>query len=637
MLSFLTDFLSSLSFVSSSPADLPLQPQYCKCRIYPNLSTNLDKLCITCGNLKFAGNSKPEYAPSITPRRPQNTPPAASQRVHPPTGRKAVQYINKKLEASFASIPDDPVLICRNGSLAIFENGESLRDYQARDVQRMCDREAEGASTILAYDMGLGKTVASIALVCSRRSAAPNAFRTTLVVAPSVGILQHWQAEIKRFAPKLRVLLYHKEGRNKDPRLLDVTLLTLAELRNQYTAYMDENILDENKFKLYTGTFHRVIIDEAHTLRNPETANANACWALKKTHALLLTGTPAQNTPRDLFSLFKFIDVKSAGLNDLATFDARVTDPYNEGEIVKPTELLVSVLSDCMIYRPKGPGFGLIELPTLHEAVRVLVKLTPAEREVYRYIKFVHPFKSQWAKAIRLRQAVDHPALLTKALHRGDVGSKPDETSDQMRVLLDNSPAEANEIIAQDIPLGTLPPCLAKHSAIFEPTYMSSKFRALWKILKSLPAGEKAIVFSHFLTNLDMTAELLSKNNISFAKYDGRMGPSERAEALNQIRNDKHCTVLLVSIMAGGTGVDIPACNHVVLIEPWWNPYVEDQAISRAHRIGQVREVRVYKLLVENSIEDSIVKTQDAKREVIGGLLSLCTVPDVDEMRKWLA
>ncbi|KAJ7118034.1 P-loop containing nucleoside triphosphate hydrolase protein [Mycena crocata] len=115
------------------------------------------------------------------------------------------------------------------------------------------------------------------------------------------------------------------------------------------------------------------------------------------------------------------------------------------------------------------------------------------------------------------------------------------------------------------------------------------------------------------------------------------MSTFERLEALDQICTDKSCTVLILSIMAGGTELDIPSCNHGILLEPWWNPYVEEQAISRVHRIGQVREVRVYRLLVNNSIEDLIVKTQAAKREVVGGLLSLCTVPDGEEMRKWLA
>ncbi|KAJ7449456.1 P-loop containing nucleoside triphosphate hydrolase protein [Mycena galericulata] len=626
MFSLLTSLFSSLT--------LPLSTsQHCQCPqpLYPNISSNLEKSCQSCGGLKPLEDPKPNISPSRTTSPPVNKP-------RSPTESKKVQYLNRKLTASLAAISDKPVpLICRNGSLAVFQNGETLYSYQARDVQRMLDRELQGLSTILAYAMGLGKTVTAAALVCENRAFKPGTFPTTLVIAPSVGILQHWAAELKRFAPNLRVLLYHGDGKKQDPRRPDIVLLTLWELRNQYASYSNKDAWDEQKFPLYTGTFHRVIIDEAQAIRNPDSASAKASWALKKTHALCLTGTPAQNTLRDIFPLLKFLDVKTKGLNHLGTFDALVTNPYKQGEIVKTTELLVAVLSDCMIYRPKNSALGAVQLPKLHIPVLVHVELTPAERDVYRYINSVHPFKSQWAKMIRLRQAVDHPALLTKALHRGDIGPKPDETSDQMRILLDETPAEASEVISQDIPLATLPPALQAHAAIFALRYQSSKFKAVWKILRSVPQGEKVIIFSHFLTNLDIMAGSLSENNISYTRYDGRMSSSERADALLQIRTEKTCTVLLLSIMAGGTGLDIPACNHVVLMEPWWNPYVEEQAISRVHRIGQRREVRVYRLLVKNSIEDSIVKTQDAKREVIGGLLSLCTVPDVDEMRKWLA
>ncbi|KAF7340465.1 hypothetical protein MVEN_01966800 [Mycena venus] len=505
----------------------------------------------------------------------------------------------------------------------------------------MLEREAEGKGTILAYAMGLGKTIASAALICfTTRSSAPDAFRTTLVIAPNLGTLQHWQNILKMFAPKLEVLLYHGERRKtSDPRVPHVALVTLSEVRSQWAAYLDENVSNPNKFPLFTGKFYRVIIDEAQTIRNPDATSAKACWALKKCHAVCLTGTPAQNKFEDLYPLLKFLDVTSEGLNELATFRSKVINPYKEGKIIETTELLVRVLSDCMIYRPKDSesGLGSIQLPKLHDAVLVRIELTPAERAVYRYIKSTHPFKSQWAKAIRLRQAADHPALLTKALHRGDVGPKPDDTSDQMRNLLDQCCAEANEVIAQDKPLAPLPPCLEAYAEVFKPTYISSKFAALLAILKRIRKGDKILIFSHFLTNLDMMATILSGEGVSYARYDGRMGSTERAEALDRIRQDKDCTALLMSIMAGGTGLDIPACNHVVLFEPWWNPYVEDQAISRVHRIGQTREVRVYRLLVEDSIEDSIVKTQNAKTEVIGGLLSLCAVPDVDEMRKWLA
>ncbi|KAJ6505853.1 P-loop containing nucleoside triphosphate hydrolase protein [Mycena vitilis] len=654
MISLLTDLLSSLNIVSAADVDAPLLLQHCSCRpLYPDLARNIEKICRICGNLKpEVEYTHREKGPSIASRVPSQTklPPT------PPKKTKELRYLNAKLTASLTSIANDPVLIARRGSLAVFGPGETLYEYQAVDLRRLQEREAAGLGTLLAYAMGLGKTVLSTALICTSQSVPPGAFRTTLVIAPTIGILQQWKTELKRFAPKLHVLLYHgsgESGKTADPRVPDVTLLTIAEVRNQWAAFTDENVSDDTKFPLYTGTFKRVIIDEAQTIRNPETASAKACWALKKCYGLCLSGTPAQNKLEDIYPLLKFLDVRSEGLNDLTTFHSRVTNPYRQGEIEKTTELLVvrshphvcpwqfnrlsqRVLSECMIYRTKDLQLGGVELPKLHDAVLVRIQLTPAERAVYNYIRDIHPFKSQWAKAVRLRQAADHPALLKRALQRGDIGPKPDHTSDQMRILLDDSCAAATDVIKQDTPLKPLPPFLAEHAAVFESTYISSKLSAILAILKRIPKGQKVLVFSHFVTNLDLMAEVLRGEGVSYARYHGLMGPSERTAALVRIRDDETCRVLLMSIMAGGTGLDIPACNHVMLVEPWWNPYVEDQAISRVHRIGQRREVRVYKLLVKDSIEDSIVKTQDAKREVIGGLLSLCAVPDVNEMRKWL-
>ncbi|KAJ7184585.1 P-loop containing nucleoside triphosphate hydrolase protein [Mycena filopes] len=663
MFSLVTGLFNSL--VLSSPVDVP---PVCTCvdvSIYPELVASvrdqIEGICETCG-WRVAPNKTRHITAPVSSVGPKPLPRAASSgpnagqelsaavsparaklpRAHSPRKPKLnpVKYLNTQLTASLFDISNDPVLICSKGALAIFENGKTLHEYQAVDLQRMRARELAGESgTILAYDMGLGKTVTTIALICIQKSAplAPGAFDTTLVIAPNLGVLQHWVDHFTRFAPRLKVLLYHGEGKKHDPRLFDVALATLWEIRNQNMLYMDKNVADESKFPLFTGTFRRVVIDEAQVIRNPDSASAKACWALRKSHGLCLSGTPAQNKLQDLHPLLKFLDVQTEGLSDLTTFNSRVTIPYKNGDIVKATALLVRVLGDCMIYRPKQSGLGGVELPKRHPDVIVQVQDTPEERKVYNYIKSTHPFTSAWAKTIRLRQAADHPALLTKALHRGDVGPKPDDTSDEMRELLDDTRADANEVIQQDIPLATLPPSLQDCADLFKSTYESSKIKAILRILERKPRGEKALIFSHFLTNLDILAEVLPKRGISqCARYDGRMGPTERTDALNQIKSDPKCTVLLMSIMAGGTGLDIPACNHVILVEPWWNPYVEEQAISRVHRIGQVREVRTYKLRIRDSIEDSIVKTQDAKREVIGGLLSLCTVPDLDEMRKWL-
>ncbi|KAJ7611167.1 P-loop containing nucleoside triphosphate hydrolase protein [Roridomyces roridus] len=553
--------------------------------------------------------------------------------------QESVRYLSRELTKSLSiriSEPPrprrTPLIIRKGAGLAVFENGKPLHPYQATDVERLLDREAKGLSPILGYTMGLGKTPTAIALICSNPAkTGSGTFRTTIVIVPNVGTMAHWVTQVKIFAPNLSVVQYHgPRKRQMDPCTADIT----------YAAYTSKVNGDAQQFSLFLGTFHRVVLDEAHNIRNPDSAVAKASWALKKTHALCLTGTVAQNTIKDLFSLFKFLNISGGkGLNDQVTFNELITAPFRRGEKIKSTRLLVEVLKDCLIYRPKDSEGPLeLRLPTLHEPAVVRVQLTQAEREVYAYIGHVHKFRSAWAKLIRLRQAVDHPALLTKALHKGDVGPKPDDTSDLMRHMLDNSLEDPQSVIQKDIPveIKTLPAELQRYAEIFETKYDSSKLRAVWEILSSIADGEKTIIFSHFLTSIDMLGEMLTRRDVPYARYDGRMSPSERVSSLERISTDPGCKVLLLSIMAGGVGLDIQACNHVVLMDPWWNPYVEEQAISRAHRIGQARDVRVYRLVVDDSVEESIVKTQDRKREEIGGLLSLCAIPSVKEMRGWV-
>ncbi|KAJ7791761.1 SNF2 family N-terminal domain-containing protein [Mycena olivaceomarginata] len=493
MFSALTGLFSSLSILPA--ADVPLHPQLCTC-LYPDLSRNLEELCKKCGNLQsvLLGDMKQEDVDEPFPimfKVSSRTGLKSPRRLTREPTKSEVQYLNDRLTASLASISSEQVLVARKGELVVFENGESLYKYQAVDLERILAREAEGKGTILAYAMGCGGCVWGNALITS----VPDAFRTTLVIAPSIGILQHWKAELKRFAPKLQVLLYHGDRRKtSDPRDPDVALVTLSEVRNQYAAYTNDLVLDDSKFMLYMGKFKRIIIDEAQAIRNPESASAKACWALEKCHAMCLSGTPAQNKFEDLFSLFRFLDVEAEGLKNLGTFRSRISNPYKDGEIVKTTDL-VHVLSDCMIYRPKDSRLGGVQLPRLHDTVPVRIELTPAEREVYRYIQFIHPFKSHWAQFVRLRQAADHPALLKKALHRGDIGPKLDDTgtSDQMRAVLNKTCAEANKVISQDRSLSSIPPGL--QAEVFEETYVSSKFTALLDIQKQIPKREKTIIF----------------------------------------------------------------------------------------------------------------------------------------------
>ncbi|KIK01846.1 hypothetical protein K443DRAFT_132157 [Laccaria amethystina LaAM-08-1] len=133
--------------------------------------------------------------------------------------------------------------------------------------------------------------------------------------------------------------------------------------------------------------------------------------------------------------------------------------------------------------------------------------------------------------------------------------------------------------------------------------------------------GEKAIIFSSFVSLLSLIGDALAKQHIGFTSYTGAMSLAQRQMALKRISQDAQCKVILISIKAGGTGLNITACNHVIIMDPWWNPYVEEQAISRAHRIGQSKDVHVYRILARNTVEERIVEIQNEKRETIEAFL----------------
>ncbi|KAJ7788567.1 hypothetical protein B0H14DRAFT_3576329 [Mycena olivaceomarginata] len=478
MFSALTGLFSSLSILPA--ADVPLHPQLCTCPLrLPAISAThrlyqLEELCKKCGNLQsvLLGDMKQEDVDEPFPimfKVSSRTGLKSPRRLTREPTKSEVQYLNDRLTASLASISSEQVLVARKGELVVFENGESLYKYQAVDLERILAREAEGKGPFWltlwgAVDVSvgecsnrwprrLGKTVVLSALICLyQQDLSPGCLPDDTGIAPSIGILQHWKAELKRFAPKLQVLLYHGDRRKtSDPRILMLRSSPCRRVRNQYAAYTNDLVLDDSKFMLYMGKFKRIIIDSLTLKRRPE-------------------------KPRHI------------SLSHIQSIQGR---------------------RNCEDDRSRG--LVVFSYPRLHDTVPVRIELTPAEREVYRYIQFIHPFKSHWAQFVRLRQAADHPALLKKALHRGDIGPKLDDTgtSDQMRAILNKTCAEANKVISQDRSLSSIPPGL--QAEVFEETYVSSKSLPCSTSKNRFPREEKTIIFSHFLTNLKMIKAMFDR------------------------------------------------------------------------------------------------------------------------------
>jgi len=384
----------------------------------------------------------------------------------------------------------------------------------------------------------------------------------TLVVAPT-SVLFNWQAEVARFRPSLRVCLYHGAGRALDPAA-DVTLTSYALLRLDARA-------------LAARSWHTVVLDEAQAIKSPDSQTARAAYALPASFRLALTGTPVENRLDELWSLMHFAN--RGLLGGRAEFADRHGRPIADGQAGAAAALRQRV-RPFVLRRLKQDVAP--ELPPRTDAV-LRVELGDGERAVYDAVraatqkevlalleggqgKSLGMMKALEA-LLRLRQAACHPALV------------PGQTA---------------------------------------PT--SSKIEVLMEALEEAVAeGHKALVFSQWTSLLDLIEPALARAEMPFARLDG--STRDRAEVVSRFQADDGPPVMLVSLKAGGTGLNLTAADHVFLCDPWWNPAVEAQAADRTHRIGQTRPVLVYRLIAADTVEERILALQDAKRALMDAAL----------------
>ncbi|KAF9527134.1 P-loop containing nucleoside triphosphate hydrolase protein [Crepidotus variabilis] len=526
--------------------------------------------------------------------------------------------------------------------MAIFANGHSLKPFQGVDLQRLLKREKgekvcgteviNSVGYLIGYPMGYGKTVLTLALILLNM--APKGFkgsRATLVLCPTQGIMINWRSEIEKFAPSLSVCFFDSSSVPLDTKA-DVILMTYDQLRFQRRCFLKPT--KNCKGHIFLILFWRIVCDESACFRNPDTKLAAAVTALKKQHGLCLSGTPVQNSWRDLFVTLVFLGIVYRGLNNLETFDRLVYAKRQKGPIINPIsqQILDTILQYFVIQRPVVDpitGKELVSLPKRTDTT-VVVELGKEERSIYDLIKNLP--ESVFARLTRRRQACDHPKLLTHFL---------DATAAEFEIEIKQEDEEESEIFeivksdSRDIYSAAQWPLELRRC--FSDDFVSAKFATVKKILLDCTSGQKTIIFTSFVQLIPAILSLLSKIKVQAVQYTGDMTVMQRDSALKKIATDDSCTVIIVSLMAGGTGLNITACDTVIVLEPWWNPYAEEQAIARAHRIGQTRPVHVYHLVTKDSIEESILKTQLLKRQNLGGLYGTFSAPDEVDYATWLA
>jgi superfamily II DNA or RNA helicase len=433
----------------------------------------------------------------------------------------------------------------------------TLRAYQHQGVNWLAFLRGAGLGGILADDMGLGKTLQAMCVFDRVRAEAP---APTLVVCPT-SVLFNWKSELQRFRPNLRVAVYHGANRSFDAGA-DVTLTTYAILRLDAKA-------------LAARSFGAVVLDEAQAIKNPDSQTARAAYALRAGFRLVLTGTPVENRLEELWSLMHFANRGLlGGRSDFAEQYAR---PIAEGRAGTAAALRQRIKPFVLRRLKKDVA---PELPPRTEGV-LRVELTDGERAVY--------------DAVRAATQKDVLALLQDGGGKGVIAA--------LEALLRLRQAACH------------PSLVPGQSA---PT--SSKIEALLEALETaVSEGHKALVFSQWTSLLDLIEPALARAELSFARLDGTT--RDRGEVVARFQADDGPPVMLASLKAGGSGLNLTAADHVFLCDPWWNPAVEAQAADRTHRIGQTRPVFVYRLVAAATVEERILALQDAKRALMDAAL----------------
>ena len=437
-----------------------------------------------------------------------------------------------------------------------------LRAYQLDGFRWLARMAQWGVGACLADDMGLGKTVQALAVLLGRAEQGP-----AMVVAPT-SVCFNWIREAERFAPELKPILFREGDR----------AATLAALGPGDLLVCSYGLLIGHVEELKACRLATLILDEAQAVKNAATRRARAARDLNADWRLALTGTPLENHVGELWSLFRILNPGLLG--SWEQFRERFAGPIERLKDPAGREALARVVRPFILRRTKGEVAR--DLPARTEMRRV-VTLSAAERRLY-----------DEARMIAL-------ASLTGAPEAEAGGDK------RFAVLA------ALTRLRQ----------LACHPRLHDASSKvgSSKLRALLELVDELREnGHRALIFSQFTSHLALVREALDARQATYLYLDGQTPVAERVRRVDSFQRGE-AELFLISLKAGGTGLNLTAADFVLHLDPWWNPAVEDQATDRAHRIGQTRPVTVYRLVAKGTIEEAILEMHEEKRDLVAGVL----------------
>lgn len=435
----------------------------------------------------------------------------------------------------------------------------TLRPYQEEGFRWMTRLAAWGAGACLADDMGLGKTIQAIALLLHR--AADGA---ALVICPA-SVMMNWTNELGRFAPTLNVQTLQQGEREN-----------IIKNAGPFTVVLTTYGLMQASDQLSTVRWHTIIFDEAHTMKNFQTKTARAALQLQGAFRLMLTGTPIQNHMLELWSLFNFLNPGLLG--SLDHFNKQFVFPAVRNPADEIKQHLRKLVAPFLLRRTKTSV--LDELPPKTEITR-LVTLSPSEKAFYEALRRTALERIQHHDTKQGQQHIRALAEITR-----------------LRM------AACNPRLADP-----------------ESDILSSKLAVFLEIVKELiDNNHRALVFSQFVQHLSLVREALEREGIDYLYLDGSTSLKQREQRVKDFQSGKGA-LFLISLKAGGQGLNLTAADYVIQLDPWWNPAIEDQAADRAYRIGQTRPVTVYRLVAAQTIEEKIIQLHHLKRELADQLL----------------
>jgi len=453
-------------------------------------------------------------------------------------------------------------------------NGE-LRSYQKAGYNWLNFLNEFSFGGCLADEMGLGKTIQTLTLLLNEKEKGNKV--SSLVVVPK-SLVFNWVNEIKKFTPDLSFYVHHGSERLNNKTKFkkikeDIIITTYGTLVRDIKLFQQCN-------------YHYIVLDESQKIKNPLSKITRNIYTVKSNHRLILSGTPIENRSMELWSQFAFINPGLLGGIDY--FKKTFTKTIDVNRDKTKMESLKNIVNPFILLRKKEDVEK--DLPE-KQITTLFCDMSEEQREVYDYWK--EKYKSDILESIKvqglmksrfkilqgltmLRQICNHPVLIDQSF-KGN--------SDKFKVIINH----INEIIEE---------------------------------------GHKVLIFSSFVKMLKVFKKYFEENNVSFSYLDG--STRNRENVVNEFQNNKDINTFLISLKAGGLGLNLTSADYVFIVDPWWNPAAEMQAIDRTHRIGQKNKVFVYKIITKNSIEEKILQMQEDKMEVVKNII----VPDESIFKK---